>query len=105
MPTFIIERSIEGASTLSPDELADIAATSNRVVDGLGVPYRWITSYVAGDKIYLRPRDRRSRNHPVSRPGGRLPGRSRGRGRRGDRAGDGRLGEGGLSIRLLDRPR
>ena len=52
MPTFIIERSIEGASTLSPDELADIAATSNRVVDGLGVPYRWITSYVAGDKIY-----------------------------------------------------
>ena len=52
MPTFIIERSIDGASTLSPAELADIAATSNRVVDGLGVPYRWITSYVAGDKIY-----------------------------------------------------
>jgi hypothetical protein len=22
------------------------------VVDGLGVPYRWVTSYVAGDKIY-----------------------------------------------------
>jgi hypothetical protein len=52
MPTFIIERSIDGASTLSPAELADIAATSNRVVDGLGVPYRWITSYVAGDKIF-----------------------------------------------------
>jgi hypothetical protein len=32
--------------------LADIAAKSNDVVASLGVPYRWITSYVAGDKIY-----------------------------------------------------
>jgi len=51
-PQFIIERNIEGASTLTADELADIAAKSNDVVDGLGVPYTWITSYVAGDKIY-----------------------------------------------------
>lgn len=52
MPQFIIERHIEGANTLSADELADIAAKSNQVVADLGVPYRWITSYVAGDKIY-----------------------------------------------------
>ncbi len=52
MTQFIIERNIEGASTLSADELADIAAKSNEVVDGLGVPYKWVTSYVAGDKIY-----------------------------------------------------
>ncbi|MFC6287961.1 DUF4242 domain-containing protein [Nocardioides sp. GCM10027113] len=52
MPTFLIERRIPGASTLSHDELADITATSNGVVAGLGVPYRWVTSYVAGDKIY-----------------------------------------------------
>jgi len=52
MPQFIVERNIDGASTLTPDELADIAAKSNEVVAGLGVPYRWITSYVAGDKIY-----------------------------------------------------
>lgn len=52
MPQFIIERNIDGASTLTPGELADIAAKSNEVVAGLGVPYRWITSYVAGDKIY-----------------------------------------------------
>ncbi len=52
MPQFIIERHIEGASTLDADELADIAAKSNEVVDGLGVPYRWITTYVAGDKFY-----------------------------------------------------
>lgn len=52
MPTFLIEREIPGASTLTRDELADITAKSNDVVAGLGVPYRWITSYVAGDKIY-----------------------------------------------------
>lgn len=52
MPQFIIERNIDGASNLTPDELADIAGASNAVVDGLGVPYRWVTSYVAGDKIY-----------------------------------------------------
>ncbi len=52
MPTFLIEREIPGASTLTREELAEITATSNDVVDGLGVPYRWVTSYVAGDKIY-----------------------------------------------------
>ena len=52
MPQFIIERNIEGASTLSPAELADISTKSNQVVDHLGVPYKWVTSYVAGDKIY-----------------------------------------------------
>jgi hypothetical protein len=52
MPQFIIERNIDGAGTLTPGELADIAAKSNEIVAGLGVPYRWITSYVAGDKIY-----------------------------------------------------
>jgi len=52
MPTFVIERNIDGASELTAQELADIAARSNEVVAGLGVPYRWVTSYVAGDKIY-----------------------------------------------------
>lgn len=52
MSTFLIERAIPGASTLTREELAEITAKSNEVVAGLGVPYRWITSYVAGDKIY-----------------------------------------------------
>ena len=52
MPKFIIERNIPGANTLSPQELRDISAKSNAVVAGLGEPYSWITSYVAGDKIY-----------------------------------------------------
>ncbi len=52
MPTFIIERNIPGADKLTESELQEIAATSNRAVDGLGAPYTWITSYVAGDKFY-----------------------------------------------------
>jgi hypothetical protein len=52
MKRYVIEREIPGASELSEAELAAIAAKSNDVVEGLGVPYRWITSYVAGDKIY-----------------------------------------------------
>ncbi|CDO10835.1 DUF4242 domain-containing protein [Mycolicibacterium cosmeticum] len=52
MKRYIIEREIPGASELTESQLAEIAATSNGVVETLGVPYRWITSYVAGDKIY-----------------------------------------------------
>ncbi|MFD2052867.1 DUF4242 domain-containing protein [Mesorhizobium calcicola] len=52
MPTFIIEREIAGADRLSANELKEISARSNQVVAGLGVPYKWLTSYVAGDKIY-----------------------------------------------------
>jgi hypothetical protein len=52
MKCYVIEREIPGASELSETELAAIPAKSNDVVAGLGVPYRWITSYVAGDKIY-----------------------------------------------------
>jgi Protein of unknown function (DUF4242) len=52
MPTFIIERNVPGADKLTADELRDISTKSNEVVAGLGVPYTWITSYVAGDKLY-----------------------------------------------------
>ena len=52
MKRYVIEREIPGAGDLSEAELAAIAGKSNDVVESLGVPYRWITSYVAGDKIY-----------------------------------------------------
>jgi hypothetical protein len=52
LPQFVIERTSPGASTLTQEELAEIAAKSNEVVEGLTVPYTWVTSYVAGDKIY-----------------------------------------------------
>ena len=37
---------------MTTDDLREIARTSNAAVDSLGVPYTWVTSYVAGDKIY-----------------------------------------------------
>jgi hypothetical protein len=52
MTTFVIERSIPGAFELTTEQLRDIAIKSNAVVDGLGVPYTWHHSYVAGDKVY-----------------------------------------------------
>ena len=52
MKRFIIEREIPGAGQLTEEQLAEIAKTSNAAVDSLGVPYKWVTSYVAGDKIY-----------------------------------------------------
>lgn len=52
MQTYIIERDIPGANKLSASELCDISAKSNEVVANLGEPYTWITSYVAGDKIF-----------------------------------------------------
>ncbi len=52
MTTFQIERHLTGASQLTPEQLRDIACTSNEVVAGLGVAYTWHRSFVAGDKIY-----------------------------------------------------
>jgi hypothetical protein len=52
MATFLIERNLPGASQLTPEQLRDIASTSNTVVEGLGVAYTWHRSFVAGDKIY-----------------------------------------------------
>lgn len=52
MPKFMIERNIPGASTLTQQELAEIATKSNQVVARLGVPYTWHASFVAGDKVY-----------------------------------------------------
>jgi hypothetical protein len=49
---FIIERNVPGASQLTAEQLRDISVTSCTVVAGLGKPYNWVTSYVAGDKIY-----------------------------------------------------
>ena len=52
MPKFIVERNIPGADKLTANDLCDIAAKSNAVVDGLGVPYVWHHTYAAGDTLY-----------------------------------------------------
>jgi hypothetical protein len=52
MPRYLIERGIPGASQLTEEQLAEIARLSNAAADSLGEPYTWVTSYIAGDKIY-----------------------------------------------------
>ena len=52
MPMFLVERNIPGADTLTQEELRDISAKSNSVVENLGVPYTWHRTYAAGDKLY-----------------------------------------------------
>ena len=52
MPKYLIERTVPGANTLTADELRDIATKSNAVVAGLGEPYVWEHTYVAGDKLF-----------------------------------------------------
>ncbi|MBS1694702.1 MAG: DUF4242 domain-containing protein [Actinobacteria bacterium] len=52
MQRFIIERDIPGAAELTQAQLAGIAQKSNATIETLGVPYRWVTTYVAGDKLY-----------------------------------------------------
>ena len=52
MKRFIVEREIPGAGNLTADELAELSTKSVIAAASLGVPYRWITSYVAGDKVY-----------------------------------------------------
>ncbi|MCE5289110.1 MAG: DUF4242 domain-containing protein [Nocardiaceae bacterium] len=52
MTRFVIEREIPNAAELTEEQLVEIATTSNAAVASLGVPYNWVTSYVAGDKIY-----------------------------------------------------
>lgn len=52
MPKYVIERTIPGAGTLSPDELCSISATSNGVLASMGGRAQWIQSYVTDDKIY-----------------------------------------------------
>jgi uncharacterized protein DUF4242 len=52
MQRFLIERDMPGAAELTEAQLAEIARKSNATAESLGVDYRWITSYVAGDKVY-----------------------------------------------------
>ena len=52
MKTFLIEREIPGASELTNEQLRGITTTSNDAVASLEKPYKWLHSYVAGDKVY-----------------------------------------------------
>jgi hypothetical protein len=52
MPKYVIERSLPGAGQLSAEDLRSISQKSNKVICDLGPEIRWLTSYVAEDKLY-----------------------------------------------------
>lgn len=65
MPKFIIERNIPGAGQWSDQEVQQVAAASNEVIDGMpGV--QWQESYVVDDKlycVYMAPDEEAVREH------------------------------------------
>ncbi len=52
MPKYVIERELEGAGDLAPDQLKEISQTSCNVLEELGPKIQWVHSYVTGNKIY-----------------------------------------------------
>ena len=52
MPKFLIERDLPGLGTMSDDELAATAATSNEVLAVMAPRVQWVQSYVTADKMY-----------------------------------------------------
>ncbi len=71
MPRYLIERTIPGAGSLSPEELRAISQKSCSVLSDLGPQIQWVQSYVTGDKItciYIAPNEEMVREH--ARQGG-----------------------------------
>jgi hypothetical protein len=52
MRKFLIERSVPGAATMSPQDLQGISAKSVSVLRDLGPDVQWVHSYVLDDKLY-----------------------------------------------------
>ena len=52
MPRYVIERTLPGAGSLTPDQLKGVAQKSNSVLQDLSPGIQWEHSYVTGDKIY-----------------------------------------------------
>jgi len=66
MPKFVIEREIQGAGALSPQELHGVSQKSCGVLQNMGPQIQWVHSYVTGDKIYcvyIAPNEEMIREH------------------------------------------
>jgi hypothetical protein len=71
MPKFLIEREINGAGALSPEELQAVSQKSCDVLREMGPQIQWVESYVTDDKIYcvyIAPDEEAVREH--ARQGG-----------------------------------
>jgi hypothetical protein len=66
MPKFVIERDLDGAGRLSPQELRAISQQSCAVLNQMGPEIQWVHSYVTDDKIYclfVAPNEAMIREH------------------------------------------
>ncbi len=52
MPRFVVERNIQKAGSLSPQQLQEISQKSCAVLRVMGTQIQWVESYVTDDKIY-----------------------------------------------------
>jgi hypothetical protein len=52
MPKYVIERNIEGAGSLTSEQLSSISQKSCGVLRDMGPQVQWVHSYVTQDKIY-----------------------------------------------------
>jgi hypothetical protein len=52
MKSYVIERSIPGAGSLTAEQLKQISQASCTVLNEMGSSIQWRHSYVTGDKIY-----------------------------------------------------
>lgn len=71
MPKFIIERTIPGAGSLTPEQLRGVSQKSCSVLSKLGPTIQWVESFVTDDKVYcvyLAPSEEMVREH--ARQGG-----------------------------------
>jgi hypothetical protein len=52
MPTYVVERTIPGAGSMTDTDWSDASTTSNETIASLGGGISWLHSYVTSDKVY-----------------------------------------------------
>lgn len=52
MPKYVIERTVPGIGSTSPEGFRETAQTSCAVLKNLGPSIQWLESYVTDDKVY-----------------------------------------------------
>jgi hypothetical protein len=66
MPKFVIERSVHGVGSMSPEEIQAISQRSCSVLRDLGPQIQWLQSFVTDHKIYcvyIAPNEEIVREH------------------------------------------
>ena len=66
MPKFLIERTMPGAGSLTPEQLKAASQTSCSALRSLGPQIQWLESFVTDDKVYcvyIAPDEQMIREH------------------------------------------